>query len=135
MWLRWPWGAASAWRSTAATIPPPDGTGVRDYIHVMDLAEGHLCALNTLLERDGVHTWNLGTGQGYSVLEVVKAFEQASGRAVPYHIEPRRSGDVAACWADASLAKRELGWKARRGLAEMMADTWRWQKENPNGYR
>ena len=114
--------------------PTPDGTGVRDYIHVMDLAEGHLCALNALAERQGVHTWNLGTGQGYSVLEVVKAFERASGQAVPYRIEPRRPGDVAACWADATLAERELGWKARRGLAEMMADTWRWQKRNPQGY-
>lgn len=114
--------------------PTPDGTGVRDYIHVMDLAEGHLCALNALAERQGVHTWNLGTGQGYSVLEVVKAFEQASGQAVPYRLEPRRAGDVAACWADASLAERELGWKARRGLAEMMSDTWRWQKRNPQGY-
>ncbi|MGM0914227.1 MAG: UDP-glucose 4-epimerase GalE [Pseudomonadota bacterium] len=114
--------------------PTPDGTGVRDYIHVMDLAEGHLCALNALAERQGVHTWNLGTGKGHSVLEVVKAFEQASGQAVPYHIEPRRPGDVAACWADATLAERELGWKARRGLAEMMGDTWRWQKQNPEGY-
>lgn len=115
--------------------PTPDGTGVRDYIHVMDLAEGHLCALNALAERQGVHTWNLGTGKGHSVLEVVKAFEQASGQAVPYHIEPRRPGDVAACWADATLAERELGWKARRGLAEMMGDTWRWQKKNPQGYQ
>ncbi len=112
----------------------PDGTGVRDYIHVMDLAEGHLCALNALAERQGVHTWNLGTGQGHSVLEVVEAFEQASGQAVPYRIEPRRPGDVAACWADASLAERELGWKACRSLADMMADTWRWQKQNPQGY-
>ncbi|WP_282041233.1 UDP-glucose 4-epimerase GalE [Halomonas alimentaria] len=114
--------------------PTPDGTGVRDYIHVMDLAEGHLCALNALQACRGVQAWNLGTGQGHSVLEVVKAFERASGRAVPYRIEPRRAGDVAACWADASLAERELGWKARRGLAAMMADTWRWQKQNPQGY-
>lgn len=112
----------------------PDGTGVRDYIHVMDLAAGHLCALNALAEREGVHIWNLGTGQGHSVLEVVEAFEQASGQAVPYRIEPRRPGDVAACWADATLAERELGWKAKRGLEEMMADTWRWQKQNPQGY-
>ncbi|MGJ7457469.1 UDP-glucose 4-epimerase GalE [Halomonas sp. RA08-2] len=112
-----------------------DGTGVRDYIHVMDLAEGHLCALHALAERQGVHIWNLGTGQGHSVLEVVKAFEQASGQAVPYRIEPRRPDDVAACWADACLAERELGWKAWRSLAEMMADTWRWQHNNPDGYR
>jgi len=115
--------------------PTPDGTGVRDYIHVMDLAEGHLCALNALAERQGVHTWNLGTGKGHSVLEVVKAFEQASGQTVPYRFEPRRPGDVAACWADATLAERELGWKARRSLAEMMGDTWRWQHNNPDGYR
>ncbi|WP_027962050.1 UDP-glucose 4-epimerase GalE [Halomonas halodenitrificans] len=112
----------------------PDGTGVRDYIHVMDLAAGHLCALNALGEREGVHIWNLGTGQGHSVLEVVRAFERASGRAVPFRIEPRRAGDVAACWADAALAERELGWKAERGLEEMMADTWRWQRQNPQGY-
>ncbi|XGA80990.1 UDP-glucose 4-epimerase GalE [Halomonas sp. CH40] len=115
--------------------PTPDGTGVRDYIHVMDLAEGHLCALNALAERHGVRTWNLGTGQGHSVLEVIKAFEEASGREVPYRIEPRRSGDVASCWADASLAERELCWKARRSLGDMMADTWRWQHKNPDGYR
>ncbi|WP_280565011.1 UDP-glucose 4-epimerase GalE [Chromohalobacter sp. 48-RD10] len=114
--------------------PTPDGTGVRDYIHVMDLAEGHLCALNALQERGGVNTWNLGTGQGHSVLEVVKAFEQASGQAVPYRIEPRRPGDVAECWADATLVERELGWKARRSLADMMSDTWRWQCQNPEGY-
>lgn len=112
----------------------PDGTGVRDYIHVMDLAAGHLCALDALKNREGVHTWNLGTGRGHSVLEVVEAFERASGRAVAYRIEPRRAGDVAACWADASLAERELGWRAERGLEEMMADTWRWQRQNPQGY-
>lgn len=112
----------------------PDGTGVRDYIHVRDLAEGHLCALNALAEREGVNTWNLGTGQGHSVLEVIKAFELASGQTIPYRIEQRRPGDVAACWADAALAERELGWKARRGLMDMMSDTWRWQKQNPQGY-
>ena len=101
---------------------------------MVDLAEGHLCALGALAESHGVRTWNLGTGQGHSVLEVVEAFEQATGQAVPYRIEPRRPGDVAACWADASLAERELGWKARRSLADMMADTWRWQKQNPQGY-
>src|SRR5690554_2619372 len=98
--------------------PTPDGTGVRDYIHVMDLAEGHLCALKALVDRQGVHTWNLGTGQGYSVLEVVKAFEKASGRAVPCRVEPRRAGDVAACWADASLAERGRAWKAPRARLE-----------------
>lgn len=113
----------------------PDGTGVRDYIHVMDLAEGHLFALSALLDHQGVNIWNLGTGRGHSVLEVVQAFEQASGQAVPYHIEPRRAGDVATCWADASLAEQELGWKARRSLAEMMSDTWRWQQQNPQGYQ
>lgn len=114
--------------------PTPDGTGVRDFVHVMDVAEGHLRALDCLPAGCGVRTWNLGTGKGHSVLEVVQAFEQASGCKVPYRIEPRRPGDLAAFWADASLAERELGWKARRGLAEMMADTWRWQKQNPQGY-
>ena len=115
--------------------PTPDGTGVRDYIHVMDLAEGHLCALNALEGHQGVNTYNLGTGQGHSVLEVVKVFERVSSRAVPYRFEPRRAGDIAVCWADVSLAERELGWKARRTLADMMADTWRWQRQNPEGYR
>lgn len=113
----------------------PDGTGVRDYIHVMDLAEGHLCALSGLADGSGARTWNLGTGQGHSVFEVVKAFEQASGQLVPYRIEPRRPGDVAECWADASLAECELGWKAKRSLDDMMQDTWRWQQLNPDGYR
>ncbi len=115
--------------------PTPDGTGVRDYIHVMDLAAGHLKALQALETRAGVHAWNLGSGQGYSVLQMIRAFEQASGRAVPYRIVPRRPGDVAECWADPSKARRELRWQARRGLAQMMADTWRWQAANPRGYR
>lgn len=115
--------------------PTPDGTGIRDYIHVMDLAEGHLCALDAIADNSGIHTWNLGTGQGSSVFEVVRAFEQASGREVPYRVEARRAGDVAACWADASLAERELGWKAKRSLIDMVADTWRWQWQNPNGYK
>lgn len=115
--------------------PTPDGTGVRDYIHVMDLAEGHLRALKAIKERKGVHTWNLGSGQGHSVLSVVKTFEEATGKEVPYFIQPRRLGDVAACWADASLAERELGWTARRDLATMMIDTWRWQQQNPTGYQ
>jgi len=112
----------------------PDGTGVRDYIHVMDLADGHVAALRYLLEQGKSVTVNLGTGQGYSVLEVIKAFEQASGKAVPHQIVGRRPGDVAACYADPSLARELLGWSATRGLAQMCADTWRWQSRNPQGY-
>ncbi|HTN30979.1 MAG TPA: UDP-glucose 4-epimerase GalE [Pseudomonas sp.] len=115
--------------------PTVDGTGVRDYIHVMDLADGHLKALDALAERSGVNVWNLGTGTGYSVLQMVRAFEQASGRAVAYRVAPRRAGDIAECWADPALAERELGWKAQRGLEEMMVDTWRWQSNNPQGYQ
>jgi UDP-glucose 4-epimerase len=115
--------------------PTPDGTGVRDYIHVMDLAEGHLAALNALATRSGAQVWNLGTGTGYSVLQMVQAFEQACGRTIPYRIAPRRPGDIATCYAEASKAAKELGWTARRGLAEMMRDAWAWQKANPNGFR
>lgn len=115
--------------------PTLDGTGVRDYIHVVDLAEGHLHALDALERRQGVHVWNLGTGQGYSVLEIVRAFEAASGKPVPYRIGPRRPGDIATCYADPTKAKCELGWKAKRGLPEMMRDAWLWQHKNPNGYR
>ncbi len=111
-----------------------DGTGVRDYIHVVDLAEGHLLALDALEMRTGAHVWNLGTGQGYSVLDMVRAFEAASGRPVPYRISPRRPGDIATCYSDPSKAERELGWKAKRCLPEMMRDAWRWQQLNPNGY-
>lgn len=100
--------------------PTPDGTGVRDYIHVMDLAEGHACALDLLLEGSGLHTFNLGTGQGYSVLEMVKAYETVNGVPVPYEVAPRREGDVAICFADPSKAERELGWRARRGVEEMV---------------
>ena len=114
--------------------PTPDGTGVRDYIHVVDLADGHLRALQALHARPGVHVWNLGTGTGTSVLQMLQAFEQASGRMVPYRIAPRRAGDVATCYANPAKAERELGWKATRGLAEMMRDTWRWQSRNPQGY-
>ena len=114
--------------------PTPDGTGVRDYIHVQDLAEGHVAALDALLQRGQSLTVNLGTGQGHSVLEVVRAFEQASGRAVPYQIMPRRPGDVAQCYADPALAQQQLGWQARRSLADMCADAWRWQSQNPRGY-
>jgi UDP-glucose 4-epimerase len=115
--------------------PTPDGTGVRDYIHVVDLAQGHLRALEALHTRTGVHVWNLGTGQGYSVLEMVRAFEVASGKPVPYCVALRRAGDIATCYADPAKAERELGWKALRGLDEMMRDAWRWQSMNPNGYR
>jgi UDP-glucose 4-epimerase len=111
-----------------------DGTGVRDYIHVVDLAVGHVAALRRLVERPGVLTVNLGTGQGYSVLDVVKAFEVASDRPVPYEIVERRSGDVAQCYAETALAATELGWRATRGIAEMCADSWRWQSSNPQGY-
>ncbi|MCI5123974.1 MAG: UDP-glucose 4-epimerase GalE [Candidatus Electrothrix sp. AR5] len=114
--------------------PTPDGTGVRDYIHVVDLAKGHLCALEKLAEKPGVVTYNLGTGQGYSVLEMIRAFEKASGKKVPYAITPRRHGDIAQCYADSSLAAQELGWKAERGLDTMCTDTWNWQSKNPDGY-
>lgn len=114
--------------------PTPDGTGVRDYIHVVDLANGHLKALEKLETNPGVVTYNLGTGRGYSVLDVVKAFEKASGKAVSYQIVDRRPGDVAQCYADPAKAERELGWKATRGIDEMCADTWHWQSENPNGF-
>ena len=113
----------------------PDGTGVRDYIHVDDLANGHLKALNKLNQKAGLVTYNLGTGQGYSVLEMVTNFEKASGQKVPYKITPRRSGDVAACYADPKLAAEELGWTANKGLKEMCEDSWRWQSTNPNGYK
>ncbi|MEY4748992.1 MAG: hypothetical protein RIQ60_1206 [Pseudomonadota bacterium] len=112
----------------------PDGTGVRDYIHVMDLADGHVAALARLLGGGDSLTVNLGTGQGYSVLQVVQAFERASGRPVPYKIVPRRPGDIAACYADPALARELLGWQATRGLDAMCADAWRWQSSNPRGY-
>jgi len=114
--------------------PTPDGTGVRDYIHVVDLAVGHVAAVRRLTERPGVLTVNLGTGRGYSVIEVVKAFEKASGRPVPFEIVARRPGDVAQCYAEPGLAERELGWRAERGIDEMCADAWRWQSSNPDGY-
>jgi UDP-glucose 4-epimerase len=114
--------------------PTPDGTGVRDYIHVTDLAEGHVAALRRLLDGPGSLTVNLGTGRGHSVLEVVAAYAAASGREVPFRILPRRPGDVAACWADPALARELLGWSARHDLARMCADSWRWQSMNPNGF-
>ncbi|MCR5429696.1 MAG: UDP-glucose 4-epimerase GalE [Eubacterium sp.] len=114
--------------------PTPDGTGVRDYIHVVDLAKGHVKALEKIVENPGVKIYNLGTGKGYSVLEVVKNFEEASSVEIPYVIAPRRPGDIAECYADASLAKEELGWEAEFGIKEMCADSWNWQKNNPSGY-
>ena len=115
--------------------PTPDGTGVRDYIHVQDLADGHVAALRRLLQAPGSITVNLGTGRGHSVLDLVAAYAAASGRAVPYQIVARRPGDVAACYADPALAKRLLGWQARHGLDRMCADSWRWQTQNPNGFQ
>ncbi len=114
--------------------PTPDGTGVRDYIHVTDLAEGHVAALDRLLGQAGSLTVNLGTGQGYSVLDLVRAYEKASGRPVPYEIVARRPGDVAACWADPAAARDLLGWTARLDLARMCEDSWRWQQLNPLGF-
>ncbi len=114
--------------------PTPDGTGVRDYIHVVDLAEGHVAALRRLFDAPGSFTVNLGTGRGYSVLELVAAYARASGRPVPYAVVARRPGDVAACYADPSLAQQLLGWQARHDLDRMCADSWRWQQHNPNGF-
>lgn len=115
--------------------PTKDGTGERDYIHVMDLAEGHLKALDHIASISGYKAYNLGAGVGYSVLEMVKAFEKASGRTIPYQISPRRDGDLAAFWADASLADKELNWRVSRGIDQMMRDTWKWQSSNPQGYK
>lgn len=112
----------------------PDGTGVRDYIHVVDLAKGHVKAVRKLMEKPGVKIYNLGTGKGYSVLDVIKAFEKACGKKIPYQIKERRPGDIATCYSDATLAKEELGWEAEYGMDEMCADSWRWQSKNPNGY-
>ena len=114
--------------------PTPDGTGVRDYIHVIDLAEGHAAALRRLFDAPGSFTVNLGTGRGHSVLEVVAAYARASGREIPYRFAPRRAGDVAACWADPARAAALLGWRARHDLDRMCADSWRWQSMNPQGY-
>ena len=114
--------------------PTPDGTGVRDYLHVVDLAVGHIKALQALKKRPGVAVYNLGTGRGYSVLEMVAAFERACGRAIAYRVVERRPGDVAITYADPSLAQEQLGWSAERGIDEMCADAWRWQSANPDGY-
>ncbi|MCI6887381.1 MAG: UDP-glucose 4-epimerase GalE [Lachnospiraceae bacterium] len=113
----------------------PDGTGVRDYIHVVDLALGHVKALNKFNDTPDVRIYNLGTGRGYSVLEMIHAFSSVCGKPIPYIIKPRRPGDIATCYADPSLAQKELGWTAERGLMEMCEDSWRWQTMNPNGYR
>ncbi len=112
----------------------PDGTGVRDYIHVVDLALGHVKAVEKVAGEKGLFIYNLGTGKGYSVLDVVKAFEKASGQKIPYQIMPRRAGDLATCYSDPSKALKELGWKAERDIEEMCEDSWRWQSQNPNGY-
>ncbi len=113
--------------------PTPDGTGVRDYIHVVDLAKGHVAAINKI-KNSGVYVYNLGTGVGYSVLDVIHAYEKACGHAIPYSIKPRRPGDIASCYADASKAERELGWKAQYGIDEMCSSSWNWQSNNPKGY-
>lgn len=115
--------------------PTADGTGVRDYIHVMDLADGHIAALNAMSQQAGLHIYNLGTGNGTSVLEMVDAFASACGKPIPYQICPRRAGDIAQCWASTEKAQRELGWQATRSIKDMTADTWKWQSMNPNGYR
>jgi UDP-glucose 4-epimerase len=112
----------------------PDGTGVRDYIHVVDLAKGHVCALKKLTPGSGCNIYNLGTGVGYSVLDIVKNFEEATGRKIPYVIDPRRAGDIATCYCSAAKAKEELGWEAKFGIRKMCEDSWRWQSQNPNGY-
>ncbi len=114
--------------------PTPDGTGVRDYIHVVDLAKGHVAALNRVLHNSGAFTVNLGTGRGYSVLEMVRAFEKASGKPVPFQVVERRAGDIASCYADPSYALSMLGWKADMDIEQMCEDMWRWQSQNPNGF-
>lgn len=127
-------GKRDALQVFGGDYPTPDGTGVRDYIHVVDLALGHLAALKYLERTPGLLTCNLGTGRGYSVLEMVAAFAAACGKPVPYRVVERRPGDVATCYADPALALAKLGWRAERGLEEMVADSWRWQRENPEGF-
>ena len=114
--------------------PTPDGTGVRDYIHVVDLANGHVCALKAIEQRCGLGIYNLGTGHGYSVLDMVKAFEKENNVKVPYSIQPRRAGDIATCYSNPDKAQRELGWKAQYGINEMVRNSWNWQRQNPDGY-
>jgi UDP-glucose 4-epimerase len=127
-------GKREALQVFGSDYPTPDGTGVRDYIHVVDLALGHLAALQYLERTPGLLTCNLGTGRGYSVLEMVAAFEAACGKPIAYRLVERRPGDVATCYADPTLARERLGWRAERGLEQMVADSWRWQRENPDGY-
>ena len=115
--------------------PTPDGTSVRDYIHVVDLARGHVAAIKKLEQKPGLFICNLGTGHGYSVLDVINAFSKACGKEIPYVIDPRRPGDIAECWCDPSKAKRELGWEAQYGIEEMCAHSWNWQSHNPDGYK
>ncbi|WP_028863809.1 UDP-glucose 4-epimerase GalE [Psychromonas aquimarina] len=114
--------------------PTTDGTGVRDYVHVVDIADGHLAAMNAVGKKAGLHIYNLGTGKGSSVLEMLNAFSKACGKELPYTILPRRDGDIAACWADTEKAQKDLGWKATRTVMEMATDTWHWQEKNPQGY-
>jgi UDP-glucose 4-epimerase len=114
--------------------PTPDGTGVRDYIHVMDVADGHIAALNTVGQQSGLHIYNLGTGKGSSVIEMLNAFSKTSGREIAYEVCPRRPGDIAECWASTSKAEQDLNWKASRNVMEMTEDTWNWQSKNPQGY-
>ncbi|MFH4355590.1 MAG: UDP-glucose 4-epimerase GalE [Neisseriaceae bacterium] len=118
-----------------ADYPTKDGTGIRDYIHVVDLATGHIRALQKHMNSSGLHIYNLGTGKGYSVFEIIHAFEKASGRPIPYQVVPRRPGDVAACYSNPSLAEERLNWRAQRTLDQMLSDTWNWQQKNPDGYR
>ncbi|OJA55644.1 UDP-glucose 4-epimerase GalE [Burkholderia ubonensis] len=127
-------GKLAKLRVFGSDYPTPDGTGVRDYIHVVDLAQGHIAALDALVKRDASFVVNLGTGQGYSVLEVVRAFEKASGRPLPYELVARRPGDVAECYANPQAAADVIGWRAKFGLDEMCVDHWRWQENNPNGF-
>ena len=130
---------AAAGKIPALTVygddyPTPDGTGVRDYIHVMDLAQGHVKAIAHIQQKPGIYTYNLGTGKGYSVYELIKAFEQAANIHIPWVVTPRRPGDIPLCYADPGKAKQELGWEATRDLADMCLDTWRWFQQNPQGY-
>jgi UDP-glucose 4-epimerase len=127
-------GLSSALTVYGNDYPTADGTCVRDYIHVLDLAEGHLKALQVLQSEPGLHIWNLGTGIGYSVLQIISGFEDVTGISIPYRFAERRAGDVAECWADAGKAERELGWSAQRDLTQMLIDSWRWQSNNPRGY-
>jgi UDP-glucose 4-epimerase len=113
----------------------PDGTGVRDYIHVVDLALGHVKALMKIEDNAGLQVYNLGTGTGYSVFDIIKNFEAVTGINIPYKVMPRRAGDIAACYANADKAKAELGWEAKHGIREMCADAWNWQSKNPDGYK